>query len=201
MSRACLHRQIHEQRLRFSTQAVGNPGSRKNAPRTLRSERGTPPATPPTRGRGKCRLRGPKPLRFSVRLSADHPTPILMHAGRRPGRKPSLHLSPRVLNHLECDRTTLIRPSGSFSRQREKATEPAFLSSVIRTRALIERSEMSRASRNPALGNHTRTGGSWAPAFAGVTDCGWHCAVCLACCEAAARHLRMRKKESPHPEE
>jgi hypothetical protein len=44
------------------------------------------------RGIGECQLCGPKPLRFLMRLHAEHPTPHpLKHAGVEPGRKQSLH--------------------------------------------------------------------------------------------------------------
>ncbi len=124
MSRACLHRQIHEQRgLRlFNTSSLMIPGA-EECPSDTRSERGTPPATPPTRGPWQVQTsRQPKPLRFSVRLSADHPTPILMHAGRRPGREtvPPPFFSSRA-SHRDVSTRHPHPPFGHLLRQREKA--------------------------------------------------------------------------------
>ncbi len=80
----------HEQRLRSSVKAADDPGSRKNAPWTLRSERGTPPATILSEDSWQVQTSRAKTAAFPVRLSADHPHPFpCMLAEGRDGNRPS----------------------------------------------------------------------------------------------------------------
>ncbi len=184
MSRACLHRQIHEQRLRLSAKAADDPGSRKNAPRTLRSERGTPPATPLTRGPWQVQTSRAKTAAFPSSPFADHHLPPLMHAGRRPGRKPSLHLSPRAPSRRDCERppsSALRAPSPASGRRRERVCLVAIalahsLLPVIPDARLDRAEARCRARAGIQLwGNHARNAGSWAPAGLTLPPRAWHC--------------------------